>query len=483
MSISGNTGDRLAFMASLRKALIESKKSIRIVKGLATQRVGGIAKPGEVAGRFSYTWEGCVAKKNGQCKDPTKTFALKVQTIRPHVGYLRDLMHEVAALAMAHLTVKERICVHFPLSLAPLRLPNLSASLKPKEGAKTTAIVNPLACGHFGQWISGFLRSHPSPGLVDASTLVAQVLMGVHTMNCVWRRYHNDLAGPNVLLYDLLAPRDFVYTFSLPNLMKKGSVDFRLEIRDAPFLGVIWDFGMIAPHQTTEEGDLGQFVEWLKPDGYTDTKGELHALYDKLKDANALVDSFGEEAMAKLKARKTFDLETAKEATQDKRLKTKRYREESPTHTYRRRSFHLERGQGRRWNEDPLECLRVMALVATLAWFSEGAVRILPKGSMSVDHAWWGVLIGELLGVHIFELDEEEYTILRDVETEAVEDKLVWISNTLFGLDPEDAPERSLHNPIRSTIRPFDKPVQDRLLKNVERMKWSALKQGHVVRE
>lgn len=478
--ISGSTGERLAFMDSLRRSLMDHGKTIHILKNIALQREGGIAKPSDVAGRFSYTWEGCVAKKDGGCRDPTKTFALKVQEIRPAVGYIYEVMHEVAALALAHMTVKERICVNFPLSLAPLRLPDRTAALKMKKGAKTTAIVNPLAAGHFGQWISGRLRDHRSPDLLEASTLLAQVLMGVHTMNTVWHRYHNDLAGPNVLLYGLDKRRDFVYSFEVMNLVGNETLAFRLEIRDAPFLGVLWDFGMISPHQTMEEGDLGQFLEWLRPDGHTPTKGELEGLYSKLKDANALVDSFGEEALAALKKGKTFDLETAKEAAVSKTAKPRRRRKESPSWIYRKRHFSHHEG-GRRWKEDPLETLRVMALTTTLAWFSEGRVRLAPQGSMTEGHGWWGVVLGGLLGMHIFELDEEEYDLVRDL-TEPVERKTAWMANTLFGMDPEEAEERRpLQRPIRSTIRPLAEGQEEALVKRVEGLKWSSLKVGKVI--
>ena len=79
--ISGSTGERLAFMDSLRRSLIEHGKTIRILKNISLQRnekAGIGTRLLDVAGRFSYTWEGCVAKKDGGCRDPKKTFALKI---------------------------------------------------------------------------------------------------------------------------------------------------------------------------------------------------------------------------------------------------------------------------------------------------------------------------------------------------------------------------------------------------------------------
>ena len=427
MADSLRTSQRVSRWKWLQANLARKDHTVKLTSKLGSSRVG-----------HAY---GCKIEKDGHplAKSGNK-FAIKAQSLRPPITFHQEFFQELLALLYSKTMVESGRCVNFPLSIFPFGLADWPPTFTmDTPGRFTTLIPNELWDGD----LTSSLRRLES--VEPVLSAIAQSLMGLHTMNSVWKMYHNDLQAGNILVKRCQdQPIELSYTFSFSPLVKGDKpAQFVLELRNVTLFCVLWDFAHVATHRNIPDSDIGQLLEWLK-DHFPDAMGPLI-------QTDNLVDYFGDELIEGTMDRKTVIIDHDADRPPPTPMPRKAIRRESPKETHRRRKF--RRGlYAKEWEVDHLEELRTLCFLITLNSMTDN-VYVKPKGPAHSGHIRWGILAGHLLAP-LLDLEEDQIEILRDEDT-PLDEKWYFVLNTFLGMDEEVMPEYPLDNPITSTITPW----------------------------
>jgi hypothetical protein len=183
------------------------------------------------------------------------TVAVKLQRVTKDSPLDSELQKEAAYLEQGTMTVRQGVCVHFPLMMAHI-VYDAHEGLEGPGSGRWHALVNEWADGDLGHLYTAH-RIEDDPHTIHSYHRQAtiQSLMGVYTMNHVWGVFHNDLHPKNVLFVYLPTPTTFVY--DLPST--ESDDKYRLILHDANVLCLIWDFSKVESSSELGSNDVYEF--------------------------------------------------------------------------------------------------------------------------------------------------------------------------------------------------------------------------------